>query len=280
VRDKPIAGHFERDGWRICFPSANGQFPASLRDELMERAFSVIKGRGGAPFRRSRHATSYCVHVGPQGEGGRDVFLKLIEGPRGLGRLKNLIRGSRARHVARVTEALHRAGVHAPPLVVFGQERNRGRSLIGTERFAGQALPRFSQASGSGDEVLRKRALLHALGTEIARLHRAGFIHGDLTPYNVLVARGEPPRFIFIDHERTRRALSPGCQRARLRNLVQLGRFDIPGLTRTDRMRVFRAYVDTLAVRARKALRRQAAAMLAARLARDRAMADRRIIRG
>ena len=236
-----MEGHFERDGWRICYPSSNAQFPESLRDELMERTFSVIEGRGGAPFRRSRHATSYLVHVGPHGEGGRDVFVKLIDSRRGFELLKGIIRGSRAHHVARMTAALNEAGVHAPQLVVFGQERNHGRAIIATERVAGRALPGFLQAGRGGDGVLRKRALLHALGVEIARLHRAGFIHGDLTPYNVFVARGEPPRFIFIDHERTCRAFAPGRWRRRLRNLVQLGRFDIRGLTCTDRMRAFLA---------------------------------------
>ena len=50
----------------------------------------------------------------------------------------------------------------------------------------------------------RKRALLRALGSEVARLHRTGIVHGDLTPYNVFVTPGEPPCFIFLDHDRTR----------------------------------------------------------------------------
>ena len=93
-----------------------------------------------------------------------------------------------------------------------------------------------------------KRALLRALGGEIARLHRAGFIHGDLTPHNIFVGGGVRPRFIFIDHDRTRRAAALGRRRRQLRNLVQLGRFDLEGVTRTDRLRVFRAWADALKI--------------------------------
>jgi hypothetical protein len=121
--------------------------------------------------------------------------------------------------------------------------------------------------------LIHKRALLHALGEEVARLHRAGFVHGDLTPYNVVVERVEPPRFVFIDHERTRRTPSVGRMRYRLRNLVQLGRLEFPGLTRADRVRVLRAYADAFVVRNPRRLKRRAASMLARRLERDRGRA-------
>ena len=112
-----------------------------------------------------------------------------------------------------------------------------------------------------------KRAMLRALGTEIARLHRAGFVHGDLTPYNLFVERGEPPCFTFVDHERTRWTRFASGRR-RLRNLVQLGRFDLPGLSRTDRMRVLRAYAGMKSGATWRSLRQRGAAMLERRIKR------------
>src|SRR6185312_2974921 len=93
----------------------------------------------------------------------------------------------------------------------------------------------------AADAPARKRELLRALGTEVARLHRASFIHGDLTPYNIFVASGTPVRFSLIDHERT---AEPRLmwERRRLRNLVQLCRFDLEGMGRTDWLRVIDAY--------------------------------------
>jgi Ser/Thr protein kinase RdoA (MazF antagonist) len=98
------------------------------------------------------------------------------------------------------------------------------------------------------------RALLAGLGAEVARLHRAGFVHGDLVPANVRLV-GE--RFVFLDNDRTRR----GAVLVRLagrRNLVQLGRSGVPGLTLADRARVLAAYARGrgLSRRARRRLAR------------------------
>ena len=91
-------------------------------------------------------------------------------------------------------------------------------------------------------ELASRRIVLRALGAEIARLHRAGYIHGDLTPYNIFVTGLQPPQFVFIDHERTRRTILSRFERPRMRNLVQLGHLDVGGVTNTDRMRVWIGY--------------------------------------
>ena len=93
-------------------------------------------------------------------------------------------------------------------------------------------------------ETLLRRRILQKLGAEIGRLHRVGYIHGDLTPYNIF-ATGDPEIAItFIDHEGTEKTsrMSINVARNRLRNLVQLGHFDLPGVSRTDKMRVFVSY--------------------------------------
>jgi hypothetical protein len=72
----------------------------------------------------------------------------------------------------------------------------------------------------------------------VGRLHRAGFVHGDLVPPNVRLVGG---RLVLLDNDRTRRSRLLVRLAAR-RNLVQLGRFVVPGVTATDRARVLRAY--------------------------------------
>jgi hypothetical protein len=100
-----------------------------------------------------------------------------------------------------------------------------------------------------------KRALLRALGTVVGRLHRAGFVHGDLVPPNVWLDAGG--RFVFLDNDRTRRSRLLVALAGR-RNLVQLGRFVVPGVTMTDRARVLAAYAAArgLSGRARHRLAR------------------------
>jgi len=74
-------------------------------------------------------------------------------------------------------------------------------------------------------------------------MHRQGIFQGDLRERNILVRPGDPSTIFFLDNERTRRfrRLPP---RRRLKNLVQMNMNPSPVLTRTDRLRVFGAYLQ------------------------------------
>lgn len=198
----------------------------------------------------------------------REVYVKLFKPPRGWLWLKQLFRGSRAARGAAMAAELGRHGFHVPQPLLLGSSRADGRTLMATARAAGSPLPEVLAAFPAG-AAGPKRALLRALGAEVGRLHRLGFVHGDLTPYNVFVDLAGP-RFILIDHDRTRRSALRRPLRRQLRNLVQLGRFELAGVSRTDRLRVLRAWAAERAVRNPGAAARRAGAMLAARLERDR----------
>ncbi|MGH8014351.1 MAG: lipopolysaccharide kinase InaA family protein [Candidatus Binataceae bacterium] len=222
----------------------------------------------GAPHRRSRHATTYRITGSPPGNIGADMFVKILDAPTGIGRVKRLLRDSPAAHVQGVTRALTRAGFATAPLLLWGHEINGGRELLLTRRAEGQGIFGLMETLKAGPPV-HKWALMRALGHEVARLHLSGFVHGDLTPYNIFVVRGEPPRFVFIDHERTRRNFIVGSERRQLRNLVQLGRFELPELSRTDQMRFLYAYVAALGRRKPQSTRRRVVNMLIRRKRRD-----------
>ena len=254
----------ERDGWRLCL--ADGGLTHKLREAAIARALEAAGGKLGAPKRRSRHASTWQIRIGAGAE--LEVFIKVLDAPRGLGAIKRIVRGGRAAHVARITQALNDAGFQAPPILAYGRETASGREIIVAPRAEGDGPLRTLAALRAGPRD-RKRAVLRALGAEIARLHRCGFVHGDLTPFNIFFVRGEPPRFVLIDHERTRRAFWIGRRRRMLRNLVQLGRFDLPGIGVTDRMRVIAGYAAMLHRRERRALVRRVNAMLRRRIRRD-----------
>jgi len=280
----------ERDGWRLFFVAAlprraelaNAQFVGQAdaelvrkaKAELLERVLAAGCGRLGRPFRRSRHAATYWVRNGGTAESNGDAFIKVFDAPRGLRKLRYLFRQPREEYAARIVDELTASGINAPPVLLYGRETATRCGIIATARAQGEVLPMALRMTGA-EGLPHKRALLRALGEEIARLHRAGFVHGDLTPYNVIVERGEPPRFVFIDNERTHRAPIAGRMRSRLRNLVQLGRFELLGLTRADRVRVLRAYADALVAHQPRGLMRRAASMLALRLERDRLAKNR-----
>jgi hypothetical protein len=250
--------------WRLHL--ADCGLTSELRDAIVARALEAARGELGAPRRRSRHASTWQIRIGAPAE--IEMFIKLIDAPRGLRWIKQMVRGGGTSHVARVTEQLNDSGFLAPPLIVYGREAGSGREIMVTIRAEGDGPLRTLKALNAG-AIDRKRAVLRALGAEIARLHRCGFVHGDLTPFNIFFVGAEPPRFVLIDHERTRKMVLIGRRRRALRNLVQLGRFALPGLGATDRMRILAGYAAMLEWRDRRIVKRRVKTMLMRRITRD-----------
>lgn len=253
----------------VC--TQHGQWRLAIADDLV-RAPDIIQAalelaRGtSAPLRRSRHASTFVL-CSPSGRQEADLFVKHFDPPAGWERLKSWCRRSQRSRTERITAALRAAGFSVPPVLLHGVHRPSRRELIVTARAEGDGP--ILTLRGLGSSITAKRAVLVALGGEVGRLHGAGFIHGDLTPFNIRIVVDEPPRLTFIDNDRTRRNVVIARGRRRLRNLVQLGRFSLPGITRTDRMRVFRAYEAALYCRHSRVLERKAAAMLRRRTERD-----------
>src|SRR5579875_1890404 len=253
----PTQFSVEQDNWRLYLAE---DFP---HDQQTIRAILELDSGNRAPFRRSRHARTYLLSGGPGNEHS-DLFVKYYDPPAAWKRLKSYWRQSTTFRTARITLALQAAGFSAPPVLLYGTSRSGQRGIIVTRRAEGDgpilALRRLAGAKTA------KWTILRALGQEIGRLHRAGFIHGDLTPFNIRIVIDEPPTFTFIDNDRTRRGPLIGRHRHRLRNLVQLGRFPLEGITRTDRMRVFRAYEAALYRCHSRSLERRLAAMIRRRI--------------
>lgn len=90
----------------------------------------------------------------------------------------------------------------------------------------------------------RERDLfVERLARDVRRLHRTGVLHGDLKAANVLVRDGG---FLFVDLDRVRFAETVEDE-DRIFNLAQLNAAVTPPLTRTDRLRFFRAYAGPCA---------------------------------
>lgn len=254
----------EHNGWRLTLA-----LPAEVQgigDKLVGFVIAAANGRVVEPMRRSRHAITFQTQFAAGASVPMNLFVKVIEQPRRMKRLKRMFRGSLTLHVVRVTAQLAAAGLSAPPVWIHGNDGASGRELLVTPRAEGSGPLRTVAATAGA--VLTKRAILRALGAEVARLHRGGFVHGDLTPFNVFIVQGEPPRFVLLDHERTRRTFFIGRTRRQFRNLVQLGRFKLPGLSRTDRLRTMLAYAATMK-RDPRALTRRINVMLERRIRRD-----------
>ncbi|MGZ3511152.1 MAG: lipopolysaccharide kinase InaA family protein [Candidatus Binataceae bacterium] len=261
-----VQARIERDGWSLLLAPALVELPSRLGMELIEHTLKIASGGGGRPLRRSRHASTYQIRLGSPLSGETEVFVKLLDAPRGLKAVRRWIPPSRAERMKSILDALVASGFAVAPILILGDERGSGRTLMVTARVAGEPLPRFLRRV-VGAPPAPRREVLRALGAEVARLHRAGFIHGDLTPYNIFVASGTPARFSLIDHERTA-APRFNWERRRLRNLVQLCRFELKGMGRTDRLRIIDAYGRAMGDAPRRLIRR-VTRMLRARRVRD-----------
>ncbi len=158
--------------------------------------------------------------------------------------LKAAVKGSRATRARRNGEALLLAGIDAPQVFLLGTHPD-GREYLFMAAAPGMGISEWLQQTlieRAGEQLRQRRQLLHALGTFIGRVHATGFIHGDLRPGNILAAQTQDQyRFTLIDNERnTRKTPMPG--RMLLRNLMQLNMLPPAALSRTDRMRFFRAW--------------------------------------
>jgi Lipopolysaccharide kinase (Kdo/WaaP) family len=174
--------------------------------------------------RRSRHARSQAVATAHG-----TVFVKSYPPPG----------AARARRAFSMGRALETAGFMAPRALLVGARDGAGL-LVTADAGGEDLLAHVTRLAASGAEHRHaKRALLRRLGAEVARLHRAGFVHGDLVPPNLRWRGGE---LVFLDNDRTRCAPIPALARGARRNLVQLGRFVVPGVSVTDRARVLLAY--------------------------------------
>jgi hypothetical protein len=254
-----------RGGWTFFLPGYDARFSEELRERLIDSAFSAIDGTATTRVRRSRHAETWFEHFDQVG--GVKAYFKVLDPIRGLNRIRWIFKRRRAAHVASITDHLRADAIGVPEILLLGVEQRGGRELIVTARVEGFNVVRHLKRA----KLAARRVMLRALGAEVARLHRAGYIHGDLTPFNIFVTGLEPPKFVFIDHERTRRTILSRFERPRIRNLVQLGHLELAGVSNTDRMRVWCGYAAAFS--AQRAQRQRAAAMLQARMALERKQA-------
>jgi hypothetical protein len=143
-------------------------------------------------------------------------------------------------------------------LVTRFVERSLPLGRLLRERFAEKAVPA---------EIAAKRSLLRAVGRWLRRLHALGIYHDDCSAKNVLTIESEAGwAFHLLDLD----GVMPGRRLSyahRVKNLSQL--IDPPGrLTRTDCLRLLRAYVEGDPARELRRLSRDVAAAVRRRSAR------------
>ncbi len=208
----------------------------------------LLSAAGGGPevLKDSRRsALSRQVLAAPEGWGRVVVKETRCRGAADL--LKNAVRRPRA-----LAAWVHGCGLSvrrvraARPLACVLEGRwpriRRGfllmEDLSGRERLDLHVLSRWA-GNLSPAERAEKVRFVRACGRWVGDLHRRGVYHGDLKAVNVYV--GEDGRFTLVDYDRVRFGRRVGFRR-RVKNLAQLAASIPVCITRTDRLRFFRAY--------------------------------------
>lgn len=198
----------------------------------------------------AKHPQTIPVHL----RGGPAYYLKLFHPVKGSAGFKDVFRDSKAFRAWRQGMALSEAGFDVPLTIAAGEQRRFGflrRAFILSRRVDGQALHLFLRdltKNGQGQLLFaNKRAGVRRVANLVRQFHLKGFVHGDLVASNILVAEaaGGQPLFYLMDNDRTRRYPKWLPQSLWKRNLIQLNRMPLPGITLQDRMRFLHAYLST-----------------------------------
>jgi Lipopolysaccharide kinase (Kdo/WaaP) family len=219
----------------------------SWDDLLQDRVRSLVDKQAWA-----KHPQTLPLSSSSAAEKDSDLFLKVLHRSKGSSGWKNWLRRSKAFQAWRQGLALSEAGFNVPVTLAAGVRRRFGglrSSFILTRKVAGQGAPFFlrelRENSSDKNWLQAKRAGLLQLAAIIRRLHENGFVHGDLLATNIFIERseGDRMRFFFMDNDRTRRYPCWLPHVLWKRNLIQLNRLPLPGITLQDRMRFFCAYL-------------------------------------
>lgn len=230
-----------------------GKWRLVVRPEKWRRElWAEVLGRLDSAVPRKHPQTA---RLGGASSADANYYLKIYSPPAGAGALKDLFRDSKAVRALQQGLALSQLGFHAPPAVAAGEERTfgaLGRSFLLTREINAEPLAaalrgRCAPPLDRG-RVRKKRQWLRQLALEVRRLHRNGFVHGDLVASNIFAGFGADggATFFYMDNDRTRRYPAWFPQRLWRRNLVQLNRVVLPGVSLQDRMRFLRIYLGEI----------------------------------
>jgi len=226
----------EAGEWRIF--ALNPPWDAKLQTEVL----ALVRAQAVA-----RHPQTIEVsHEIDREE--RHFFLKVFHRTALLAAVKDQLRRSRAFGSWRQGLALVAAGFKAPLAIAIGMDsgwRVARREFVLTAQIAGAPLTAYLRRDGTAP-LPSKREHIRSLARLIRRFHDAGFVHGDLVPTNIFVLEHGKANleFCFMDNDRTRRYPSWLSQSLWKRNLIQLNRMPLPGISLQDRMNFLHAYLN------------------------------------
>ena len=257
---------FHAGEWRLI--ALHGWWNSQLQRQVLEIVGDQIA---------TRHPQTLEVRS-LLGGAERCLYLKVFHRMTPWAAAKDTLRLSKAWRFWRQGLALSAAGFKAPLTIALGRMRGwriAKREFVLTDKIDGVALPLFlrRELAVGMHAVALKRERIRRLARLIRKFHASGFVHGDLVASNIFVGTPDSNdvEFYFMDNDRTRRYPSWLPQTFWKRNLTQLNRLPLPGISLQDRLRFLHVYLN---VRRLSATDRQMARWLEVKTRRRRSECD------
>ncbi len=230
---------------------------AGFHGHLLEDYTSPVFLNGVEQFITSGFTSQPALSQYPDREvyklviGDQEVYLKRYHVTTFKQKLQTFFSAHKAQKSWRIAHILLRKGIATPrPAAVL----TRRRSFLSEERLVitegipnGLSLRDFVR-QGHRRSPLEKRRLIRSVAEFLARLHRCGVYHGDLTAGNMVLQQQEDtPLFnVYLLDLDSVRSTFWITSRRRIKNLDELGRnfLDLRVVSTTDRIRFLKAYLN------------------------------------
>jgi len=204
---------FDVAGWR-------GRVRAGWVDRFDEDPLALIRKHPHHVLRDRPISTVHMVSLD-----GEYIFIKHITGRKDIASgLRHLwhqllyrVRPSPALRTLRISQLCLNRGVQVPLVLLAARRRQAGKTedLLITQAVRGQTVRACIYDAPTAAERLR---VVEHITEALVELHRAGLVHGDMLPGNMIV-RDADRAVVFLDNERTHRGRT---RRARMRNVEQM----------------------------------------------------------
>jgi len=265
TRPSPIAGRGVTWRWWIddspARPGLHERQPLDRLDlldpldRLVRDPEGVLAGPGSVARERAGRKRFYRVE---SPDAAPALFVKEFRVPPGAARVRTLLRRSKARREREVARRIERAGFVVAAPIAVGEARRLG--LLQTSLSVVVEVPARDLRSWLLDPELAasaRRALLTSFAQLLAKMHGAGVDQDDTSPNNFLAPDPTSPaaEWVLIDFERCSLGSPLGTRRWTL--LAKLQRQEL-GVSRTDRLRFLRVYLEACGEPADRAARRRA----------------------
>lgn len=210
--------------------------------ELPEEATFLSPSRN----RRIKRDPGTSLFVVPLGNG--QCFLKLYTYDAWYLRLRARLFPSRARREFRVLQELARRGIPTVEPVACGEQDEgpwRLASFLATV-YRDEATTLEARLDGEPSRTERDE-LLARVARAVHEMHEAGFSHGTLFPRNLMVGQDPDHPVLVFDAPFGRFHDGPAPESTRAADLACLLRFTSPVVTKSERARFLRIYLERAA---------------------------------